>query len=108
MGEYTYPQTLMYMYVHTHVPLIDIHVHVLTYIHTLVPTLIHVCTCTYPSVYIPLYVHTLICTCVRHQILLWERKTQLAKEMKESVDSEAGQAEVRTMKAEIHRMQVHI
>ena len=50
------------MYVHTHVPLIDIHVHVLTYIHTLVPTLIHVCTCTYPSVYIPLYVHTLICS----------------------------------------------
>ena len=38
--------------------------------------------------------------------MLWERKTQLAKEMKESVDSEAGQAEVKAMKAEIHRMQV--
>ena len=39
--------------------------------------------------------------------MLWERKTQLAKEMKESVDSEAGQAEVKAMKAEIHRMQVN-
>lgn len=38
--------------------------------------------------------------------MLWERKTQLAKEMKESVDSEAGQAELKAMKAEIHRMQV--
>ena len=40
--------------------------------------------------------------------MLWERKTQLAKEMKESVDSESGQAEVKAMKAEIHRMQVLI
>ena len=38
--------------------------------------------------------------------MLWERKIQLAKEMKESVDSETGQTEVRAMKAEIHRMQV--
>lgn len=38
--------------------------------------------------------------------MLWERKIQLGKEMKKSVDSEAGQAEIRSMKAEIHRMQV--
>lgn len=38
--------------------------------------------------------------------MLWERKIQLAKEMKESVDSETGQAEIKAMKAEIHRMQV--
>ena len=38
--------------------------------------------------------------------MLWERKIQMAKEMKESVDSEAGQAEIRAMKAEVHRMQV--
>lgn len=44
--------------------------------------------------------------CCRHQIMLWERKIQLAKEMKESVDSETGQAEIKAMKAEIHRMQV--
>lgn len=41
-----------------------------------------------------------------HQIMLWEKKIQLAKEMRASVDSEAGQAEVRAMKAEIHRMKV--
>ena len=39
--------------------------------------------------------------------MLWERKIKLAKEMKESVDSDAGQAEIKAMKAEIHRMQVH-
>lgn len=44
--------------------------------------------------------------CYRHQIMLWERKIQLTKEMKESVDSETGQAEIKAMKAEIHRMQV--
>ena len=38
--------------------------------------------------------------------MLWERKIQLAKEMRESVDSEAGQQELRRMKSEIHRMQV--
>ena len=38
--------------------------------------------------------------------MLWERKIQLAKEMREMVDSEAGQAELRAMKAEIHRMEV--
>nr|KAF6295265.1 coiled-coil domain containing 40 [Myotis myotis] len=39
-----------------------------------------------------------------HQILLWEKKIQLAKEMRASVDSETGQKEIRAMKAEIHRM----
>ena len=38
--------------------------------------------------------------------MLWERKIQLSKEMKEAVDSEAGQAEIRGMQAEIHRMEV--
>ena len=42
----------------------------------------------------------------RRQIMLWEKKIQLAKEMREMVDSETGQAELRAMKAEIHRMEV--
>uniref|UniRef100_A0A8C5RA76 Coiled-coil domain-containing protein 40 n=1 Tax=Leptobrachium leishanense TaxID=445787 RepID=A0A8C5RA76_9ANUR len=41
-----------------------------------------------------------------HQIMLWEKKIQLAKEMRNAVDSETGQGELRAMKAEIHRMQV--
>ncbi|XP_033294563.1 coiled-coil domain-containing protein 40 [Orcinus orca] len=41
-----------------------------------------------------------------HQIMLWDKKIQLAKEMRASVDSETGQAEIRAMKAEIHRMKV--
>uniref|UniRef100_A0A8C2V0J3 Coiled-coil domain 40 molecular ruler complex subunit n=1 Tax=Chinchilla lanigera TaxID=34839 RepID=A0A8C2V0J3_CHILA len=41
-----------------------------------------------------------------HQIMLWEKKIQLAKEMRASVDSDASQTEIRTMKAEIHRMKV--
>ncbi|XP_076726557.2 coiled-coil domain-containing protein 40 [Callospermophilus lateralis] len=41
-----------------------------------------------------------------HQVMLWEKKIQLAKEMRSSVDSETGQTEIRTMKAEIHRMKV--
>ncbi|CAH6776510.1 Ccdc40 [Phodopus roborovskii] len=41
-----------------------------------------------------------------HQIMLWEKKIQLAKEMRTSVDSETGQTEIRAMKAEIHRMKV--
>ncbi|KAF6092778.1 coiled-coil domain containing 40 [Phyllostomus discolor] len=41
-----------------------------------------------------------------HQIMLWEKKIQLAKEMRASVSSETGQTEIRAMKAEIHRMQV--
>ena len=40
------------------------------------------------------------------QILLWERKIQLAKEMRAAVDSEDGQGEIKGMKAEIHRMEV--
>ena len=40
--------------------------------------------------------------------MLWEKKIQIGKEMKEAVDSEAGQAEVKAMNAEIHRMQVCI
>ena len=42
----------------------------------------------------------------RKQIMFWERKIQLAKEMKSAVDSETGQGEIRAMKSEIHRMQV--
>jgi hypothetical protein len=38
--------------------------------------------------------------------MFWERKIQLAKEMKTAVDSETGQGEIRAMKSEIHRMQV--
>ena len=55
-----------------------------------------------------LYTHSLThsLNVYRHQIMLWERKIKLAKEMKESVDSDAGQAEIKAMKAEIHRMQV--
>ncbi|XP_065888442.1 coiled-coil domain-containing protein 40-like [Dysidea avara] len=41
-----------------------------------------------------------------HQIKLWERKTQLAKEMRQTVESDVGQAEIQGMKAEIHRMEV--
>lgn len=39
--------------------------------------------------------------------MLWEKKIQVTREMKETVDSESGQAEVKAMKAEIHRMQVY-
>ncbi|KAM6050400.1 coiled-coil domain-containing protein 40 isoform 2-T2 [Chlamydotis macqueenii] len=41
-----------------------------------------------------------------HQIMLWEKKIQLTKEMRAAVDSEAGQGEIQAMRAEIHRMQV--
>ncbi|XP_074870242.1 coiled-coil domain-containing protein 40 [Carettochelys insculpta] len=41
-----------------------------------------------------------------HQIMLWEKKIQLAKEMRAAVDSDTGQGEIRAMKTEIHRMQV--
>ncbi|XP_004860936.1 coiled-coil domain-containing protein 40 isoform X2 [Heterocephalus glaber] len=43
-----------------------------------------------------------------HQIMLWEKKIQLAKEMRASVDSDASQTEIRAMKAEIHRMKVKL
>ena len=38
--------------------------------------------------------------------MLWEKKTQLAREAKATVDSEVGQGEIRAMTAEIHRMDV--
>ncbi|NXL92506.1 CCD40 protein, partial [Alectura lathami] len=41
-----------------------------------------------------------------HQIMLWEKKIQLAKEMRSAVESERGQGEIRAMRAEVHRMQV--
>ncbi|XP_075760219.1 coiled-coil domain-containing protein 40 isoform X2 [Pelodiscus sinensis] len=41
-----------------------------------------------------------------HQIMLWEKKIQLAKEMRAAVDSDTGQGEIRAMRTEIHRMQV--
>lgn len=50
--------------------------------------------------------HYIMCSFDRRQIMLWERKIQLAKEMREMVDSETGQAELKAMKAEIHRMEV--
>ncbi|XP_078081715.1 coiled-coil domain-containing protein 40 [Mustelus asterias] len=40
------------------------------------------------------------------QIMLWEKKIQLAKEARSAVDSDVGQSEIRAMKAEIHRMQI--
>ncbi|XP_039332497.1 coiled-coil domain-containing protein 40 [Saimiri boliviensis] len=43
-----------------------------------------------------------------HQIMLWEKKIQLAKEMRSSVDSEIGQPEIQAMKGEIHRMKVKL
>ncbi|XP_014742925.1 PREDICTED: coiled-coil domain-containing protein 40 [Sturnus vulgaris] len=41
-----------------------------------------------------------------HQILLWEKKIQLAKEMREATDALVEQGEIHDMKAEIRRMQV--
>ncbi|NWU48361.1 CCD40 protein, partial [Dromas ardeola] len=41
-----------------------------------------------------------------HQIMLWEKKIQLAKEMRAAVESETGQGEIQAMRTEIHRMQV--
>uniref|UniRef100_A0A8C6V5H0 Coiled-coil domain 40 molecular ruler complex subunit n=1 Tax=Naja naja TaxID=35670 RepID=A0A8C6V5H0_NAJNA len=40
------------------------------------------------------------------QMMQWEKKIQIAKEMRAAVDSEAEQSEIRAMKSEIHRMQV--
>lgn len=42
------------------------------------------------------------------QIMLWEKKAQLAKEARQTVNSEIGQGEVHAMKAEIHRMEVRL
>ncbi|NXR50471.1 CCD40 protein, partial [Hippolais icterina] len=41
-----------------------------------------------------------------HQILLWEKKIQLAKEMREATDALLEQGEIHDMKTEIRRMQV--
>ncbi|XP_062852644.1 coiled-coil domain-containing protein 40 [Trichomycterus rosablanca] len=41
------------------------------------------------------------------QIMLWEKKTQLVRETRSAVDSEVGKGDICTMKAEIHRMEVH-
>ncbi|NXI10410.1 CCD40 protein, partial [Irena cyanogastra] len=41
-----------------------------------------------------------------HQILLWEKKFQLAKEMREATDALVEQGEIHDMKTEIRRMQV--
>ncbi|XP_010289374.1 PREDICTED: coiled-coil domain-containing protein 40 [Phaethon lepturus] len=41
-----------------------------------------------------------------HQIMLWEKKVQLTREMRAAVDSETGQGEIQAMRTEIHRMQV--
>ena len=38
--------------------------------------------------------------------MLWEKKTQLVRETRSAVDSEVGQGDIRTMRAEIHRMEV--
>ncbi|MCI4375930.1 hypothetical protein PGIGA_G00115440 [Pangasianodon gigas] len=41
------------------------------------------------------------------QIMLWERKTQLARETRSAVDSAVGKGDIHTMKSEIHRMEGH-
>ncbi|NXL49858.1 CCD40 protein, partial [Podilymbus podiceps] len=41
-----------------------------------------------------------------HQIMLWEKKIQLTREMRAAMDSETGQGEIQAMRTEIHRMQV--
>ena len=38
--------------------------------------------------------------------MLWERKSQLARETRAALDCDAGQGDIRAMKAEIHRMEV--
>lgn len=38
--------------------------------------------------------------------MLWEKKTQLAREARATVDEDYGHGEIKAMKAEIHRMQV--
>ena len=40
------------------------------------------------------------------QILLWERKIQLEKEMQDHLDPSIGQTEIVAMKKEIHRMEL--
>lgn len=38
--------------------------------------------------------------------MLWEKKTQLARETRAAVDMDVGQGEIHAMRLEIHRMQV--
>lgn len=40
------------------------------------------------------------------QILLWERKIQLEKDMQDSLDPTIGQTEIVAMRKEIHRMEL--
>lgn len=40
------------------------------------------------------------------QILLWERKIQLEKEMQDALDPTIGQTEIVAMRKEIHRMEL--
>ncbi|XP_016370198.1 coiled-coil domain-containing protein 40-like [Sinocyclocheilus rhinocerous] len=40
------------------------------------------------------------------QIMLWEKRTQLMRETRSAIDSDIGQGDIRTMRAEIHRMEV--
>ncbi len=40
------------------------------------------------------------------QILLWERKIQLEREMQDALDPNIGQSEIVAMKKEIHRMEL--
>jgi hypothetical protein len=42
----------------------------------------------------------------RRQILLWEKKIQLAKETQEALDPTSGASEIKEMTAEIHRMKI--
>merc|ERR1719436_2221978 len=42
------------------------------------------------------------------QVLLWERKITLEKEMQEALDPNIGQADTQAMKKEIHRMELRL
>jgi len=42
------------------------------------------------------------------QIMLWEKKIQLERETQEALDPQYGQAEIRGMKKEIHRMELRL
>mmetsp|Transcript_2903 Transcript_2903/g.417 ORF Transcript_2903/g.417 Transcript_2903/m.417 type:complete len:115 (-) Transcript_2903:672-1016(-) len=42
------------------------------------------------------------------QILLWERKIQLEREMQEALDPTFGQSEIIDLKKEIHRMELRL
>ena len=40
------------------------------------------------------------------QILLWERKYQLEKDMQDTLDPTVGQTEIQDLKKELHRMEL--